>query len=482
MKLSRNLLHSVVLVLVFFSFFITNETQEILLDTKLYADNSTEQAQFGKSVAVDGEFMVIGSNLKNDKVTHGGSVYCFQRTGVTWSFYQILEPLVPIQNNNFGVSVAISGDTILIGADQSDKTTAPNTGLVYVFRKNKNNVWKESQILIAPDGKNGDLFGISISIDRTTALIGASNQSGYGAAYIFVEENGIWSQQQKIWQYPRRRNSNFGFSVSVQGGVALVGAYKQYDTGAAYIFENHGSIWIQNQEILAHDREFSDEFGYSVSLSGKTFVVGSPLSKKNGALYVFEYVSSWKIKSKLKPFNSTDPFRFGESSSIFGDILVVGTQETPGEVFIFKKTTSNLWVKQVRLFPSGGNSNCFGCSTAIDSTESVIIGAYQDNTKALNSGAVYYYSVGIPCEELASDCRVETLNFPPLSPVILIAEPLLLGILIVLLIGVVVLLGWCIHVKRQKDILQNSKAPNVFADEDDSMEEVPLNLDGDASL
>jgi len=118
---------------------------------------------------------------------------------------------------------------------------------------------------------------------------------------------------------------------------------------------------------------------------------------------------------------------------------------------------------------------------AIDSEESVIIGAYRDNS---NSGAAFFYSVGISCEDLASDCRVETLIFSPLSPVALVAEPLLLGILIVLLIGVVVLFGWCIHAKRQKDILQSSKAPNIFAEtiDPDSMEEIPLNVDADATL
>ena len=163
--------------------------------------------------------------------------------------------------------------------------------------------WTEQQELTAADGAMGDQFGNSVSVSGDTAVIGAADKNAYqGAAYVFVQSGGIWSQQQELIASDGTGNDAFGSSVSVSGDTAVIGASgKNTGQGAVYVFVRSGGVWTQQQELTASDGAPRDNFGWSVSLSGNTAVIGaSGKSESVGAAYVFALTGGvWRQKQKL---------------------------------------------------------------------------------------------------------------------------------------------------------------------------------------
>ncbi len=195
----------------------------------------------------------------------------------------------PAYSDNFGSSVALSGDgnTALIGADNKTVNGQTNAGAAYVFvRPSGGTTWTQQQELTASDASQGNNFGSSVALsdDGNTALIGAYNktvngQPYAGAAYVFVRPSGgtTWAQQQKLTASDAAAIDLFGSSVSLSddGNTALIGAYNktvngQQYAGAAYVFvrPSGGTAWTQQQELTASDASYYDHFGSSVALSG----------------------------------------------------------------------------------------------------------------------------------------------------------------------------------------------------------------------
>ena len=138
--------------------------------------------------------------------------------------------------------------------------------------------WSQQQELTASDGAATTNFGYSVSVSGDTAVIGASgkNSSNQGAAYVFVRSGGAWTQQQELTASDGAAGDNFGYSVAVSGDTAVIGAYgKNSNQGAAYVFVRSGGVWSQQQELTASDGAACDDFGHSVSVSGDTAVIGA---------------------------------------------------------------------------------------------------------------------------------------------------------------------------------------------------------------
>ena len=181
----------------------------------------------------------------------------------------------------FGTSVSISGDTALVGAYQDDDAGS-DTGSAYVFVRS-GDTWTQQAKLTASDAAAGDFFGYSVSVSGDTAIIGALRDddagSGSGSAYVFVRSGTTWTQQQKLTASDAAGEDQFGISVSIDGDTALVGAYDDDDAGAmsgsAYVFVRSGDTWTQQQKLTASDAAAGDFFSYSVSVSGDTALVGA---------------------------------------------------------------------------------------------------------------------------------------------------------------------------------------------------------------
>jgi hypothetical protein len=185
--------------------------------------------------------------------------------------------------DRFGSSVAIYGSTVVVGAPYRK-----STGAAYVFARS-GTAWSQQAKLAPTDIALGDLFGWSVAIYGSTALVSSPGKnSDTGAAYVFARSGTAWSQQAKLTARGTT-NESFGWSVAIYGSTALVSSpSKNFDTGAAYVFARSGTAWSQQAKLTAADAVSGDDFGLSVALYGSTAVAGAPYKNSNtGAAYVF---------------------------------------------------------------------------------------------------------------------------------------------------------------------------------------------------
>jgi FG-GAP repeat len=240
-------------------------------------------AEFGSSVAISGQTAVVGANVYGKT----GAAYVFVRSGTTWSRQQKLTASNAAAADYFGTSVAISGSTAVVGAPFS----SDDIGAAYVFVRS-GTTWSQQKELTASDASAGtvDDFGWSVALSGATVIVGAYGLSGKGAAYVFVRSGTSWSQRQKLTASDAAKGDEFGYSVAISGSTAVVCADHKNKTGAAYVFVRSGTSWSQRQKLTASDAAKGDEFGYSVAISGATAVIGAPAPGKRfqtGAAYVF---------------------------------------------------------------------------------------------------------------------------------------------------------------------------------------------------
>ena len=253
---------------------------------KLTASDAATSDYFGYSVAIDGDTAVIGAYLNDDD--NSGSTYVYVRSNGVWSEQAKLTASDAATSDYFGYSVAIDGDTAVIGAYWDDDNGS-NSGSAYVFVRS-NGVWSEQQKLTASDGAAGDYFGSSVAIDGDTVVIGAhwddDNDYNSGSAYVYVRSNDVWSEQAKLTASDGASRDFFGYSVAIDGDTALIGAYADNDNGAnsgsAFMYVRSNGVWSEQAKLTASDRAQYDDFGYSVSIDGDTAVIGAYGDNDNG--------------------------------------------------------------------------------------------------------------------------------------------------------------------------------------------------------
>ncbi|MFT5148459.1 MAG: hypothetical protein ACI86P_001139, partial [Flavobacteriales bacterium] len=265
------------------------EEQKILAQVPGFPFTTDGDDSMGRSVAIDGNYAIVGvpgSNLNNNS----GTAFVYHWDGSAWVEDRALFSSDGAAGDQFGYSVSISGTTALVGA-YFDDDNGSNSGSAYVFEKDQGgtNNWGQLAKLTASDGAVDDNFGYSVSISGTTALVGAyrdaDNGSNSGSAYVFEKDQGgtnNWGQLTKLTASDGASSDNFGYSVSISGSTALVGAYGDADngtsSGSAYVFEkDQGGTnnWGQLAKLTASDGAYSDYFGYSVAISGSTALVGA---------------------------------------------------------------------------------------------------------------------------------------------------------------------------------------------------------------
>jgi len=248
-------------------------------------------------VSVDGDTALISARNNDDGGTDSGSAYAFVRSGTSWSQQQKLTAADAAAGDHFG-GVSVSDDTALIGAPDDDDG-GTDSGSAYVFLRS-GTTWSQQQKLTASAPAAGDHFGGSVSVSNDTALVSAIGDDDFGqssgAAYIFVRSGTTWSEQQKLTASDPDQFEGFAAVVSVSGDIALIGAPSDDDggntAGSAYVFLRSGSAWSQEQKLTASDAAPSDIFGYSVSVSGDTALVGAPSDDddsggNSGSAYAF---------------------------------------------------------------------------------------------------------------------------------------------------------------------------------------------------
>ena len=319
-------------------------------------------------------------------------------------------------SDKFGYSVSISGDgnTAIAGAYNED-TGATDAGSAYIFTRS-GTTWTQQAKIQASDKQAYDQFGwsVSISSNGNTAIVGAYTEdtggSSAGAAYIFTRSGTTWTQQAKIQASDKATNDLFGYSVSISGdgNTAIAGALFEEYGGSAYIFTRSGTTWTQQAKIQASDRQASDFFGSSVSMSsnGNTAIVGAMFEDTGGssagAAYIFTRSgTTWTQQVKIQASDKQASDNFGVSVAISddGNTAIVGayTEDTggtnAGAAYIFTRSGTT-WTQQAKIQASDKQaSDFFGHSVAISSNgNTALVGAYNDHTGSDRTGSAYIFT------------------------------------------------------------------------------------------
>src|SRR5215471_18101934 len=214
--------------------------------------------------------------------------------------------------------ILTAGSCVKAGGDAIDRRTGALT-------------WAGEQKNVASDAAELDEFGVSVSVTADRALVGAYGDDFYrGAAYVFVKSGNSWVEEQKLVASDRLEDDRFGWSVSLAGDRALVGAYNADSArGAAYVFVRNGSSWTEEQKLVASDGAANDNFSYSLSLAGDRALIGA-YSNDNvrGAAYVFVRndggAGAWTEEQKLVASDGAEFSQFGNSISLAGDRALIG--------------------------------------------------------------------------------------------------------------------------------------------------------------
>lgn len=351
---------------------------------------------FGLSLALSGDALIVGAPYEDSAATEingdaadnlapdAGAAYVFTRSGSTWTQEAYLKASNAESGDQFGRSVAIDGNQVLVSAwlessnavngdgDQSNND-APEAGAVYAFRRT-GSVWAQTAYLKAPNSGEGDWFGGSVSLDAGTAVVGAlyedsaatgvsgdgaSNLSpDSGAAYVFTFTGSVWSHAAYLKASNTGEGDIFGASVAISGDTILIGAPWEAsnaigiggdqlnnlatDSGAAYFFKRENGVWAQSHYIKASNSDAYDSFGVSVALDGVSAAIAaygedggssgvdgdqsSNTGINSGAVFRFALgESDWEQVSYLKASNAVAQSLFGFNVSVSGESILVGT-------------------------------------------------------------------------------------------------------------------------------------------------------------
>ncbi len=249
---------------------------------RLTASDAGGTNRFGVSVAIAGSTVVVGAY---GNTSGRGAAYVFTRTGPTWTQQAKLTAADAADFDNLGYSVALAGDTAVAGAIGKDISQ----GAAYVFTR-AGTTWTQQARITAADAAGSDDFGVSVAIEGDTAVVGADTKNSYrGAAYVFTRSGTTWTEQAKLTPADAANGDWFGVSVGLAGDTVVAGAYaKNSAQGAAYVFTRTGTAWAQDAKLTASDAANSNYFGQSVALAGGTAVVGAYANNASqGAVYVF---------------------------------------------------------------------------------------------------------------------------------------------------------------------------------------------------
>lgn len=374
------------------------------------ADAAAED-QFGTSVSVSGDTMVVGAIYDDgNSRANSGSAYVFTRSSSgAWTQQQKLTAGSDAgASDQFGTSVSVSGDTLVVGApyDGNDGTGGNNRGSAYVFVRSSSGVWTQQQKLTASDASYDDEynFGQSVSVSGDTVVVGApyddeNSRDNSGSAYVFSRSSsGVWSQQAKLTaEADSGEHDQFGICVSVAGDTVVVGApydddHGKSESGSAYIFTRSSSgAWSRQAKLTAEaDAGEYHHFGHSVSVSGDTVVVGTYNNGYGAYVFARSITGSWVRQAKIMGYE----WSFGRSVSVRKDVIAVGAPESR-KVYIYKQSGQK-W-PQVGEFTDVSDAEDFGISVSVSESFAVAGAPRVDRTTSsgtfYNTGAAYAFAL-----------------------------------------------------------------------------------------
>jgi hypothetical protein len=404
-------------------------SQAITTEQKLTASDRASQDNFGESVSLSGDYAIVGARYEDpNNINNAGAAYIYVRNTSTgaWFEQQKIQAGDKATNDAFGYSVSLSGDYAIVGAYGKNSST----GAAYIYTRDPSTgQWGSEYKITASDRATSDLFGRSVSLSGDYAIVGAfGKNSSTGAAYIYTRSGTTWGNEYKLTASDAASQDYFGISVSLSGDYAIVGApYEDANGGvndnygAAYIYTRSGTSWGSEQKIQANDKATGDQFGYSVSISGDYAIVGANGGNSGtGAAYIYTRIgTTWGNEYKLTASDATTGDSFGQFVSISGDYAIVGAgnkNSGTGAAYVYKRDASTgQWGSEQKLTASdAATSDEFGYSVSISDMGHAIVGArYEDPDNIEGAGAAYVYTA----ENLVSTLGYDGLNTLVLSNV-----------------------------------------------------------------
>ena len=393
--------------------------------SRLVASDGVAGDKLGQSVAISGDTVVVGAfSAAVGNNSSQGAAYVFVKPSGGWQTQSTESAKLTASNGSpsdqFGSSVSISGNTVVVGAPYAGVGTNANQGTAYVFVMPSGG-WKgtltENAKLTASDGIDGDELGFSAAVSGNTVVVGASNASigtgcpngpsctdFEGAAYVYVQPSGGWNGSQtetaKLTAADGTSDDGFAQSVAISGGTIVVGSRyfginATYAQGAAYVYVQPTGGWVtmtETAELTTSDGKPAANFGISVGISGSTIVVGAmgaEIAKtyQQGGAYVYVMpTGGWTTTStptgKLTASDGATSAQFGYSVSIDGNTVVIGapnaaitSNKNQGAVYIFTKPSSgwkNMTETAKLTSPGGRAGDNYGTSCAISGASAAI--------------------------------------------------------------------------------------------------------------
>ncbi len=375
---------------------------------KLLPGDGVADTGFGFSLDLDGDTVIIGC-CDDDNGHYSGSAYVFIRTGTTWTQQAKLLPSDGEAEEQFGQNVALDGDTALVGAFYDDDNGL-HSGSAYVFTRT-GTTWTEQQKLLPADGVVDMQFGISVDLDDNTVLIGANrdddNGNRSGSAYVYTRSGTTWTQQAKLIASDGAEEERFGIDVALEGDTAMIGSETPDNgdySGSVYVFTRIGTNWTEQQKLLASDGAAVDWFGFCIALDGDTalFAASQDDDKgtNSGSAYIFTRTGTiWTEQQKLNASDGAAGDRFSDFAiALDGDTAMIGAYSdddmgsASGSVYVFTRTDTT-WTEQQKLLASdGAQGDSLSWYALSLSGDTAIIGAMFDDDMGTDSGSAYVFT------------------------------------------------------------------------------------------
>jgi len=396
-------------------------TEAAPLGTKIIASDDVGNDNFGRATAIDGDFAIVGAPFKHNPSDDEGAAYIYERSGSAWNQVAKLSAGDRTNDDQFGYSVDISGDTAVVGARYDDDAGA-SSGSAYIFVKpgaNWSNMTNHTAKLTASDATGGDQFGYSVGISGDVAIVGSPYDddagSSSGSAYIFVK-SGSWTtttQNAKLTANDSTGDDQFGYAVDIDGDDAIVGAPKHNHTGTCtrcgviYVFTKPGGGWSGNLNQTAELDPWTGglaEFAITVAISGD-YIIGGGSRKYSGkgSIWIFTkpavggWVDVWDHPYEKAAFDGISDDYFGHTVGISNDYAIVGAYgndddgSMSGSAYIFKRTGASTWDGGTKITATDGAANdYYGWSVGM-AGDYAIVGAYRNDDGGSSSGSAYVY-------------------------------------------------------------------------------------------
>jgi hypothetical protein len=261
--------------------------------------DDTDNNNFGFGVAVSGDVILVGASVDSDAAPNAGAAYVFRLDGTTWSGEAKFTSPEAESWDRYGGSVDLDGDLAVIGCYR-DNDEGTNAGAAYIHRFEAG-AWTPSVKITASNAAAGDYFGQSVAVSGGTIVVGAQYSTDLlGAAYVFEMVDGAWSERSHLVASDASQNDIFGFDVDIDGDTIVVGAHSDDDrglnSGSAYLFRRDGAAWEESAKLGGSETETLDSLGWSVAISGPHVAAGAYRDDdacpeepecNSGAAYVF---------------------------------------------------------------------------------------------------------------------------------------------------------------------------------------------------